>query len=217
MTAYRVKRATADAAMIILLVTFPHLGLLPMYAFSVLLLLIIWLYLKLWKEGLAEISFRITDFKFRCFWLGGLIGLAYAIFAWWIIRPLFDALGFPPADVSSFYYIRHNPFNFLVLLVIAGVLVIPFEEIVYRGFILTRVKAMFGNYPHAFMLSGIITSLIFALYHYQEGWGAVTAIFIGALFTIWLYKVFKGNLWYLIFFHFFYDVFMLGAIYLGYN
>ncbi len=103
----------------------------------------------------------------------------------------------------------------MLLLVIACLLVIPFEEIVYRGFILTRIKAMI-NSKWAFILSGVITSIIFAFYHYQEGTGAVISIFFGSLIVIWLYKLFKGNLWYLIFYHIVYDVFMLTAIYLGY-
>jgi membrane protease YdiL (CAAX protease family) len=99
-----------------------------------------------------------------------------------------------------------------MLILLAAVLVIPYEEIVFRGFIFNRVKAMFSK---SFLVSGLITSILFALYHWQEGWGAVIAIFIFALVITWLYKIFKGNLWYLIFFHIAYDVFMLTMILLG--
>jgi membrane protease YdiL (CAAX protease family) len=90
--------------------------------------------------------------------------------------------------------------------------VIPYEEVVFRGFIFNRLKKICNG---SFILSGLITSILFALYHLQEGWGAVIAIFIFALFITWLYKVFKGNLWYLIFFHLAYDVFMLTTILKG--
>jgi len=202
--------------MIIFLVVFPHMGLLPMYAFSILLLLLIWGYLKLYQEGFSDIGFRFRDISFRSFWLGGSIGLGFAMLMYWLVGPLLTWWGFAPANVSDFYYIRHNFAQLLILLAIACFLVIPFEEIVYRGFIFTRVKAMAADSKYSFAISGLITSIIFTLYHYQEGAGAMISIFMGAIFVIWLYKQFKGNLWYLIFFHIVYDIFMLTAIYLGY-
>jgi membrane protease YdiL (CAAX protease family) len=211
----KTKRIIADIFMICLLIIFPHLGLLPMYAFSVLLIALIWFYLRFFNEKLNDIGFRFFDFNFRAFWLGGIIGIGYAVFAFWVIGPLVKWIGLKQADVSDFNYIRHNPFNLLFLLAIACFLVIPFEELVFRGFIFTRIKAMVNN-KYAFAVSGLITSILFALYHYQEGAGAVVIIFIFALFITWLYRLFGGNLWYLIFFHIFYDIFMLTAIYLGY-
>jgi len=99
---------------------------------------------------------------------------------------------------------------------LAAIFVIPYEEIVFRGFIFTKIRNMAGSSRWAFTISGLITSVLFALYHYQEGPGSVICIFIFALFVTWLYKVIKGNLWYIIFFHILYDVFMLTAIRLGY-
>lgn len=210
------KRIATDLLMIAFLVVFPHMGLLPMFAFSILLLLLIGLYLKFFKEGFGDIGFKFSAINLKSVWLGGVIGVGYAMLAYWGIGPFFDRLGFTPANLSDFKYIRHNTINYLYLLSIAGFLVIPFEEIVFRGFIFTRIKALFGYGKWAFTLSGLITSILFALYHYQEGTGAMLSIFLFALFITWLYKVFDGNLWYLIFFHIFYDVFMLSAIYLGY-
>ncbi|NOW93936.1 CPBP family intramembrane glutamic endopeptidase [Mucilaginibacter sp. SG564] len=216
MTANKSKRFLFDVMMIIVLVIFPHLGLMPMYAFAILLLLLIGGYLRLYKEGFSDIGFRFRDISFRSFWLGGSIGLGFAMLMYWLLGPLLTWLGFAPANVSDFYYIRHNAIQLFVLLAIASFLVIPFEEIVYRGFIFTRIRAMTDDSKYSFAISGLITSIIFTLYHYQEGAGAMISIFIGANFVIWLYKIVKGNLWYLIFFHIVYDIFMLTAIYLGY-
>lgn len=209
-------RAIFDVLMIIILVIFPHIGLMPMYAFSILLLLLLGGYLKLFKERFSDIGFRLSDISFRSFWFGGAIGLGYATIIYWVVGPLLTSLGFEPPNLSDFYYLRHNAVQLLILLAIASFLVIPFEEIVYRGFIFTRIRAMLAGTKHSFIFSGLITSIIFTLYHYQEGAGAMISIFIGALFVIWLYKLFNGNLWYLIFFHIVYDIFMLTAIYFGY-
>jgi membrane protease YdiL (CAAX protease family) len=205
-------RIWVDIIMIAFVMLFPHYGHLPMYAYPFVVLGIIWIYLNLNGESFASIGFRFSDLKWQAFYLGGVIGLAYAAFHFWILGPFITHLGFKSANLSDFNFIRHHFVNYILLLLLAAFLVIPYEEIVFRGFIFNRVKSMFKG---SFIISGLITSILFALYHWQEGAGAVIAIFIFALFITWLYKVFKGNLWYLIFFHLLYDTFMLTVILLG--
>jgi membrane protease YdiL (CAAX protease family) len=205
-------RIWVDIVLIAFAMLFPHYGHLPMYAYPFVVLGVIWIYLNLNGESFNSIGFRFSDLKWRAFYIGGAIGLAYAAFHFWILGPFITHLGFKSANLSDFNFIRHHFINYIFLILLAAVLVIPYEEIVFRGFIFNRVKAMFKG---SFLISGLITSILFALYHWQEGKGAVIAIFIFALFITWLYKVFKGNLWYLIFFHILYDVFMLTTILLG--
>jgi membrane protease YdiL (CAAX protease family) len=205
-------RVWVDCVMIAFVMLFPHYAHLPMYAYPFVVLGVIWIYLNFNGESFSSIGFRFSDLKFKAFYTGGAIGLTYAAFNFWILGPFIVHLGFKNANLSDFNFIRHHFINYLLLLLLAAVLVVLYEEIVFRGFIFNRVKAMFKK---SFLISGIITSILFALYHWQEGWGAVIAIFIFALFITWLYKVFKGNLWYLIFFHLLYDTFMLGMIWLG--
>jgi len=202
-------RIWVDIIMIVFVMLFPHYAHLPMYAYPFVVLGVIWIYLNFNKESFASIGFRFADLKWRAFYLGGAIGLVYAAFNYWILGPFIIHLGFKSANLSDFDFIRHHFVNYIFLLLLAAFLVVPYEEIVFRGFIFNRVRVMFGK---SFLISGIITSILFALYHWQEGWGAVIAIFIFALFIAWLYKVFKGNLWYLIFFHLLYDTFMLTMI-----
>ncbi len=205
-------RLWVDIGMIAFVMLFPHYGHLPMYAYPFVVLGVIWIYLNLNKESFNSIGFRFSDLKWKAFYTGGIIGLVYAAFHFWILGPFIIHLGFKSANLSDFNFIRHHFINYILLILLAAVLVIPYEEIIFRGFIFNRVKAMFGK---SFLISGLITSILFALYHWQEGWGAVVAIFVFALFITWLYKVFKGNLWHLIFFHLAYDVFMLTMILLG--
>jgi membrane protease YdiL (CAAX protease family) len=205
-------RIWVDIIMIAFVMLFPHYGRLPMYAYPFVVLGVVWIYLNLNKESFTSIGFRFSDLKWRAFYVGGATGLAYAAFHYWILGPFILHLGFKSASLSDFNFIRHHFINYILLLLLAAFLVVPYEEIVFRGFIFNRVRAMFNK---SFLISGIITSILFALYHWQEGVGAVIAIFIFALFITWLYKVFKGNLWYLIFFHLLYDTFMLTMILLG--
>ena len=206
------NRVWVDCVMIAFAMLFPHYARLPMYAYPFVVLGVIWVYLNFNGESFNSIGFRFSDLKFKAFYTGGALGLLYAAFSFWILGPLITHLGFKNANLSDFNFIRHHLLNYLLLILLAAVLVIPYEEIVFRGFIFNRVKAMLGK---SFLVSGIITSILFALYHWQEGVGAMIGIFIFALVITWLYKIFKGNLWYLIFFHLAYDVFMLGMIWMG--
>jgi uncharacterized protein len=206
------RRVWADCAMIAFALLFPHYAHLPMYAYPFVVLGVIWIYLNFNGESFNSIGFRFSDLKFEALYKGGAIGLAYAAFHFWILGPLITHLGFKNANLSDFNFIRHHFINYFFLLLLAAFLVIPYEEIVFRGFIFNRLRVRFKR---SFLVSGIITSILFALYHWQEGWGAVIAIFIFALCITWLYKIFKGNLWYLIFFHLLYDTFMLTMILLG--
>lgn len=205
-------RVWADCLMIAFVMLFPHYAHLPMYAYPFVVLGVIWIYLNFNKESFDSIGFRFSDLKLKAFYTGAVIGLLYAVFQFGILGPFITHLGFQSANLSDFNFIRHHFINYIVLLLLAALLVIPYEEIVFRGFIFNRVRVMFKK---SFLISGIITSILFALYHWQEGWGAVIAIFIFALFIAWLYRIFKGNLWYLIFFHLAYDSFMLTMILLG--
>jgi len=206
------NRVWVDCVMIAFAMLFPHYAHLPMYAYPFVVLGVIWVYLNFNGESFNSIGFRFSDLKFKAFYTGCALGLLYAIFSFWILGPLITRLVFKSASLSDFNFIRHHLLNYLFLILLAAVLVVPYEEIVFRGFIFNRVKAVFGK---SFLVSGIITSILFALYHWQEGVGAMIGIFIFALVITWLYKIVKGNLWYLIFFHLAYDVFMLGMIWMG--
>ena len=206
-------RIALDTIIIAFAMLFPHYGRLPMYAYPFVVLGVIWVYLNFTGDSFASIGFRFAALKWRAIYVGGAFGLLYAAFNFWLLGPFItNVLGFRHANLSDFTYIRHHFINYILLILVAAVLVIPYEEIVFRGFILNRIKTMFGN---KFLVGGIVTSILFALYHWQEGKGAVIAIFIFALAITWLYKASKGNLWYPIFFHILYDVFMLTMILLG--
>ena len=211
------KIAVLDILMIVFLMLFPHFAFLPMFIYPFAVFGVLWLYLRLYRQNFNNIGFRFSDLTLKSFFIGGAIGLAYAAMQFWAIAPLIDiTFHFKPANFHDFDYIKHSVVNYLLLLLLAAVLVIPYEEIVFRGFMLSKIKQLMGTSKWAFAISGLITSILFALYHYQEGPASVISIFIFAVFITWLYKVFKGNLWYLIFFHLLYDVFMLTAIKLGY-
>jgi membrane protease YdiL (CAAX protease family) len=203
--------------MIIFLVVFPHMAGFPMFIYPFVVLFICYLYLRINKENFKDIGLRFKDLNGKSFLIGGIIGLAYACFDYWLFGPfVIKITGLPNANVSDFDFIKHSFINYLLLLAIAWLIVIPYEEIVFRGFILSKIRNMLSSSKWQFSIAGLITSVLFGLYHVQEGMaGVLNAFFFGIVVT-WLYYKCKGNLWYLIFFHAVYDTFMLTAIRLDY-
>jgi uncharacterized protein len=116
-----------------------------MYAYPFVVLGVIWIYLNLNGESLASIGFRFFDLRMRAFIVGGAIGLVYAAFHFWVLGPFITRLGFKSANLSDFNFMRHHFINYILLILLAAVLVIPYEEIVFRGFIFTRIKSIFRS------------------------------------------------------------------------
>lgn len=208
-------RLVLDIALIAFVMLFPHYVHLPMYAYPFVVLGVIWIYLNLVGESFASIGFRFNDLKLRAFYVGGGIGLLYGAFQLWLLEPFLTHLGLRHGNFREFGYVGHHFINALILILLTSILMIPYQEIVFRGFILNRLKGIFGDKGNAFSLSGITASALFALYHWQEGWGAVLAIFIFAMVITFIYRYCKSNLWYPIFFHIAYDIFMLAMVMIG--
>jgi membrane protease YdiL (CAAX protease family) len=74
------------------------------------------------------------------------------------------------------------------------------EELFYRGYAIERLEALTGNR----ILAIGLPLLLFALFHYRQGWAGITiALLTGAVLTaVYLYK---RNLWIPIMTHFLVD------------
>jgi uncharacterized protein len=210
-------RIPLDIFMICFFFVVPHFGLLPIYIYPFVLLIICWLYLKLYSEKFSDIGFQFSNFTFKSLLIGCTSGAAYFFLNYVVLGPLLQKLfHFPKADVSDFNYVKNSIVGYLLILLIAWILAVPYEEIIFRGFIFTRVRNMMGKIKMNFIISGFITSIIFGFYHLQQGAGGIVNAFVFGIVVTILYRIFKGNLWHLIFFHAMYDTFAITAIRLGY-
>jgi membrane protease YdiL (CAAX protease family) len=117
-------------------------------------------------------------------------------------------------DLSDFASIRNSPINYIIILVIALLVGGFYEEIIFHGFIFTRFEKIFKG-KWATVTAFIVTTIIFGLYHYQQGVkGILLTGIAGAAYHALILK-FKRNLWYGIFIHAFFDFIGLTLIYLG--
>ena len=224
MTQNRPVSIIADIVVMAFVCILPHAASMPMIVYVPIILLVLWGYLHSRGMSFANIGFRWKDISWRSFVIGVLLGIGWAALVYLMVGPLIlKTTGLPRADLSDFDGIRHRWNEFIMLLIIAWVLVIPYEEIIFRGFIFTTLRRLLGDtsilpgkVTARFWLAGLLHSIIFSFYHWQEGGSAMITIFAGAMLSVGLYKLFRGNLWYLIFFHAAYDTVMLSLFRYGY-
>jgi membrane protease YdiL (CAAX protease family) len=211
------REKIAASIAIIFCFVFPHFGG-GILVYPVIVSLVLFAYMKfIAKEGLNDLLFSMKRFEWTAVWIG-LVGAfalsAFFRFAW---GPLIEMiLPAQKIDLSDFNYIKGNTGNYIFILFIAFIVGGIYEEIVFHGFIFTRLEKLFpGKYanPVAFGL----TTLIFGAYHFQQGIvGILLTMVAGAVYHILILK-FKRNLWYGVFIHTFFDFIGLTMIYLGYS
>ena len=216
------NRRTTTHVLSVLLIAFcfffPHYAGLPIFIYPIITLITVWLFLKYTtKESFGDLFFSFNRFELSAVWTGIIAAALLSAFFSFIWDPFISRV-LPAAkmDLSDFSGIRYNPVNYIIILVMALVVGGFYEEVVFHGFIFTRLEKIFkGKYstPASFILSNII----FGLYHFQLGLkGILLAAIAGFAYHAFILK-FNRNLWYGLFFHAFFDFIGLTLIYLGYN
>jgi membrane protease YdiL (CAAX protease family) len=119
------------------------------------------------------------------------------------------------ADMSGYEYL-HGNLPMLLLALAAVYLVSSFgEEVVYRGFLMTRLAEMGKGTRVAWGTALVISAIVFGLAHFD--WGVVGIIqttFMGLALAA-SYLLVKRNLWVLILAHAYIDTLLLVQLYLG--
>jgi membrane protease YdiL (CAAX protease family) len=118
------------------------------------------------------------------------------------------------ADTSGYAYLQGN----LPMLLLALAMVYPVssfgEEVIYRGFLMTRLAEMGAGTKAAWGTAVVISAIVFGMAHFAWGLvGIVQTTFMGAAFA-GLYLWVKRNLWVLILAHAYMDTLLLVQVYL---
>lgn len=165
-------------------------------------------------------GFSLKDlglFRLRKWWMipaFGLLVLVVQIIArLFITPPLAEALGAPTLDLSIYDYLYQN-FAWTAMTMIGAMFTGGFiEEVLYRGFMIHRLTAVFGGGRWALYAAALLNALPFGLIHYDWGpGGMVLTMVMGAVMGI-MYLVTKRNLWPLIFAHAIMDGILVSTLY----
>jgi len=169
-------------------------GILPFSATPVLVVVGV---VSLWLRGQGP---RAVGLAFRSDWVrtvsvGIGAGIVYQGFSLYIAEPAIARLTGKLPDVSLFAPLAGNIHFLLISLTVAWTLAAFGEELVYRGYLLTRMARVLGDTPRAWFGALVVTSILFGVGHqYQGPSGMITAGLGGFTFGL-LYLVTGRNLW----------------------
>ena len=194
----------------------PHYANLTIFIYPIVVLAVVWLYLKyISKESFSDIFFSFKRFQVKAIWIGIIAAILLSLLFRFVWDPLINSiLPTGKIDLSDFASIRNSPVNYIIILLLALLVGGFYEEIIFHGFIFTRLEKIFKG-KWATSVAFILTTLIFGLYHFQQGIkGILLTAIAGAVYHVLILK-FNRNLWYGVFVHAFFDFIGLTLIYLG--
>ena len=120
------------------------------------------------------------------------LGLVYAV-----LVPALEAAGLPPLDLSLIRQaVRGDPLTYTMtmIFVVWGSAAFA-EELLFRGFVLNRLEAVFRGVPGELSLAVGAQALVFGLFHaYQGPVGIIVTGLVGIVMAV-AYLRFDRNLW----------------------
>ena len=185
---------------------------------NVLMLCFVWLGLRLRGQRWSRLGLGVRRVDGRMLWRGlwqSLVVLAAVLVAFGLGAVLMaNITGIPEqADLSGYNYLSGNlP---LLVLALVGVWIVSSlgEEIIYRGFLITRLAELGGGAKSAWRVAAVVSSVLFGLVHYEWGpMGMVQTGFMGLALAV-AYLLLKRNLWVLVLTHFYMDTLLLVQLY----
>lgn len=226
------KQAIFNFLAIGLIVVFPHAGLIPLFGYSLPILLVVWLALKYSKETFSDIGFRFKDFPAKALVVGPLIAAVTLVFMQWVFFPILEPLvPWEYDDNGLTETLQESPIQLAMMIFFAWLIGGFYEEWVFHGFMLTRLEKFFNSatsnehqssdtsietsHPNkwATILAFVLTAILFGFYHIQLGMlGVINALLVGMVYA-GLFLYYKRNLWYSIIAHGSYNTMVMVLIY----
>ena len=210
---YRLKNLLRILA-ILIAVLLPHVPLLPFFSYSLVVIAVVWLFLKYDRTSFADIGFSTSKFKKQALLYGVLAAFVIVGFTQLISFPIIEWIfEFPETQVDLYDKLKGNTGFYLSMLVMAWLIGGLYEEIIFRGFIFFQLKRIIGG-KYSNQISFMFTSIVFGLYHLQLGpVDTLNAFLVGIAYHL-LFLRFKGNLWYSIVCHGTYNSIVITLLYL---
>ena len=208
------RQELLKALIVAFLILFPHFVPIPFYSYAVVCLVVILIYLRTHKRTLQDLGLKRNGLTIQTFVVGIISALVWIAFNKWIYHPFITHF-FVVEPYTEYDFIRKKFSNLIFTIIAAWVVGGFYEEIVFRGFIQTTIQEWFSKFNYSFWLAGVVTSILFGLYHWQQGIFGVVASTLGGLLWTFLLWRHKGNLWYPIISHAVFDTIALIMIYFG--
>lgn len=210
----KTKEIILSIVLICIIAILPHTGLIPNFGYSIPILVLVWLHLKYFGEKFKDLGLVKKNLTIKALLNGIILAIVIVSFMQLIFFPFIELFySFEDIQIELYDIIRANFWQYLILVIMGWLIGGLYEEVVFHGFIFTRLEKMISG-PYATKISFILTSIIFGFYHFQLGLGGlINALIVGAGYlAIFLY--FKRNLWYSIVCHGTYNTIIMTLIYM---
>lgn len=128
-----------------------------------------------------------------------------------IMGPLAGSAG---AEMGGYDYLRGNlP---MLLLALAAVYVVSSlgEEVLYRGFLITRLEELAGDGKSATAVAVAVSAVVFGLVHFDWGLVGIVQTTLMGLALAMAFLLVRRNLWVLVLAHAYMDTLLLVQLYL---
>lgn len=147
--------------------------------------------------------------------LQGLAGLVAGWCAAWVAMLVaVQGLGWPPMDASRFADVQGDAAALLGALALSWTTAAFGEEVLFRGFLQSRLQALLEPRRHAGVTAAVLQALLFALGHaYQGATGMLISGAIGLAFGLLMLRF--RNVWPLVIAHGLIDSVSMLALYAG--
>ena len=165
--------------------------------------------------GLAGIGLSPLKSWKKTILLGIGVGIILQLLSLYVIEPILGKLTGHLPDLSQFAALKGHMQFLLMWLAISWTMAAFGEEIVYRGYFMNRVTDLIGKTRSAWVVSLLLSSILFGLIHHYQGISGMISTGISGLVFGILYIVTKRNLWTAILAHGAYDTVGFLLIYLG--
>ncbi len=147
-------------------------------------------------------------------WAGGLLaGVALGLFEKFLLKSVILPLLGAPAVNQAYHFLAGNPKRAIVFAVLAVFEAGICEEIVFRGYLFQRLGRLLGENIPALIATVVITSVVFGVLHFEQGFAGVANAAIGGLISGTIYLLNRRRLYTVMVSHAVFDLAALAMIY----
>lgn len=158
-----------EVSLFVVIVILDGIGIVPISQ-TIFLIPFIWIALRLKGEKFKSIGFTLGGQPFlKTLLIGTILGIALEVLATYVTTPLISTFFGVEPDLSELSEITGNLTMLMVYLAISWILGAFGEEICFRGFLMNRLSSLFGGTKTAWVLSIVLSSILFGVGHTEQG------------------------------------------------